>query len=152
MERNLVKQRWPLEIQNTEELCKICLNIKKQDSENVSTAYFVIPCNKLNSVLGIKTHNTDNTNTNDTQRNILDHLGLTQVNVTAQLACSHLSFEDVMNLQINDIVVLERRVDEPIELMVGNRTVCYGWPGKCSGEYVLKITDTAFGNASRNKN
>ena len=148
----MVKQKWPLEIQSTEELCKICFNVKKHDSENVSTAYFVIPCKKLNSVLSIKTLNTNNTNTNDIHKNILDHLGLTQVNVTAQLACSHLSFEDVMNLQVDDIVVLEKRVDEPIELKVGNRTVCYGRPGKCSDEYVLKIVNTAFENASRKKN
>ena len=152
LERNLVKQKWPLGIQNTEELCKISFNVKKHDLENVSAAYFVIPCIKLNSVLDIKTLNTNNTNTNDTRKNILDHMGLTQVNVTAQLACSHLSFEDVMNLQIDDIVVLEKRVDEPVELKVGNRTVCHGWPGKCSGEYVLKIVDTAFKNASLKKN
>ena len=152
LERNLVKQKWPLENQSTEELCKICFNVKKHDSENASIAYFVIPCNKLDSVLGVNTLNTDNTNTGDIHRNILDHLGLTQVQVTTQLACANLSFEDVMNLQVDDIVVLEKRVDEPIELKVGNRTVCYGWPGKCSGEYVLKVVDTAFGNTSIQKN
>jgi flagellar motor switch protein FliM len=152
IERNLVKQKWPLEIESTEELCKICFNVKKHDEEKDSTAYFIIPCNKLDSVLGVKTLNTDNTTTSDIHRNILDHLGLTQVKVTAQLACSHLSFEDVMNLQVDDIVVLEKRVDEPMELMVGDRTVCYGWPGKCSGEYILKIVNTAFENTSQKKN
>ena len=152
LERNLVKQKWPLENQSTEELCKICFNVKKHDSENVSTAYFIIPCHKLNSVLGVNTLNSDITNTGDIRRNILDHLGLTQVQVTTQLACSNLSFEDVMNLQVDDIVVLEKTVDEPIELMIGDRAICYGWPGKCSGEYVLKIVDTAFGNKSIQKN
>ncbi len=152
LERNLVKQKWPLEIQSTEELCKICFNIKKHDSENATTAYFVIPCGKLGPVLGVNLLNEDNSIKSDINKKILDHLGLTQVNLTAKLACSYLSFEDVMNLQVDDIVVLEKRVDEPIELMVGDRTVCYGWPGKCSGEYILKIANTAFGNTSQKKN
>jgi flagellar motor switch protein FliM len=152
IERNLVKQRWPLGIQSTEELFKICFNIKKHDSENVSNAYFVIPCNILGPVLGVNLVKEDSSITSDIYKKILDHLGLTQVDVTTQLACSHLSFEDVMNLQVDDIVVLDKRVDEPIELMVGDRTVCYGWPGKISGEYVLNVVETAFENTSPKAN
>ena len=53
-----------------------------------------------------------------------------------------------MNLQVNDIVILDKRVDEPIELVVEGKTVCYGWPGKSDDEYAVTVATTAFGDAS----
>ena len=144
LERNIVKGQWPLAIQGTEELCKISFNVKKSDSENISTAYFLIPCNKLEPVIGKNASALDNSSDNNIHKKILDHLGLTPVNVTAQLSCSYISFEEIMSLRVNDIVVLDRKVDEPIELVLEGQTVCYGWPGKSSGEYVLKISKTSF--------
>ncbi|MHC4159427.1 MAG: hypothetical protein ACYSSO_10160, partial [Planctomycetota bacterium] len=49
---HIVKGLPPLKLQGTEELCKITFNIKKTDSENSSEAYFVIPCSKLQNVVG----------------------------------------------------------------------------------------------------
>ena len=57
---------------------------------------------------------------------ILEHLGYTPVCVTVQLASVELSFEEMMDLQVNDIVILDRKVNEPVELIVEGRTACYG--------------------------
>ncbi len=63
----------------------------------------------------------------------------TPVTVTAQLASTALSFGEVMNLQVDDILLLDKKVDEPAELMIDGRTVYCGWPTKSAGKYALTI-------------
>lgn len=141
-------ERFPLEFQGTEELCQISLNIKKTDTENNTTAYFLIPCSKLESVVGKTTKSKSETSPKDISKVILEHLEKTRIGVTVQLASVELSFEQMMDLQANDIVLLDKNVNEPLELVVEGRTVCYGWPAQSAGKYAVTISTTAFGNTA----
>ena len=64
-----------------------------------------------------------------------------KISITAQLARPALTFEEMMNLQVDDILLLDRGINEPVELMVGNMTVHRGWPSKSDGQYALVITE-----------
>jgi flagellar motor switch protein FliM len=74
--------------------------------------------------------------------------------ITGQLASTMLSFEEIMDLQVNDIVLLDKRIDQPVELIVDDRTIYYGYPAKSEGNYAVKITDAtaAFGDTAKNLN
>jgi hypothetical protein len=39
-------------------------------------------------------------------------------------------------------------VDEPVELIVEGRTVCYGWPVKSAGNYAFTVSETVFGDTN----
>ncbi len=142
--RNIESGQCPLKLQDTEELCRISLNIKKSGTENNTTAYFLIPCGKLEPALGKKTETKSEPTPEDISKMIFGHLEKTSVNVTVQLACVELSFEEMMDLQVNDIVLLDKKIDEPIELIVEGRKVCYGWPAQSAGMYAITISETAF--------
>jgi len=142
---SLVNKQLPLDIEGTEELCRISLNVKQSDTDKSAGAYFLILCSKLTSVVGAAPEASKPAKEN-TPEIILHHLGQTPVCVTAQLACVELSFEEMMDLQVNDIVILDRKVDEPVELIAEGRTICHGWPVKSAGNYAIKISETSFGD------
>jgi len=148
--QNIVRGQWPLEAEGTEEICKIFFEVKKADSEKSSKAYFLILCNKLTPIAGRTAQDSGGVSTEDISKVILGHLQEMPVLITSQLASAVLSFEELMNLQADDILLLDKRVDQPVELIVDGRTVYYGRPGKSAGKYAVTITTTttAFGDTA----
>ena len=140
---SIVRGRVPLELQGTEELCKIAFDIKKADSENNHEAHLLILCNKLESVVGKTAQVADGPSVGDSSKMILAHLQEMTVSVTAQLASIVLTFEEMMSLQPDDILLLDKRIDEPAELVVEGRVFFYGWPAKSASKYAVVVTETS---------
>jgi flagellar motor switch protein FliM len=146
----IIKGQWPLDLRGTEELCKISFEVKQADSEESSGAYFLITCEKLLPIVKKYAQGAGNFSEEEISNAILEHLHEMKVSAMAQLASTVLTFEEIMNLQVDDILLLDRRIDEPIELIVDDLTICYGWPSKSSGQYALVITnDTKLTAASQ---
>jgi len=141
--QNIVRGQWPLEPEGTEEICKISFDVKKAGSEKSSEAYFLILCSELTPIAGSTAQDSDSLSTEDIPKVILGHLQEMPVLITSQLASVVLSFEELMNLQADDILLLDKRVDQPVELVVDGRTVYYGRPAKSAGKYAVAITNTA---------
>jgi len=141
--QNIVRGQWPLEPEGTEEICKISFDVKKAGSEKSSEAYFLILCSELTPIAGSTAQDSDGLSTEDIPKVILGHLQEMPVLITSQLASAALSFEELMNLQADDILLLDKKVDEPVELILDGRTVYYGRPAKSAGKYAVAITNTA---------
>jgi flagellar motor switch protein FliM len=136
---SIVRGLWPLPAAGTEELSKISISVKRTGSQDASKAYFLITCEMLKSVIGLGAKTSAQFSANDVSRAILSHLQTMPVTVTAQLASTTLTFGEVMNLQVDDILLLDKKVDEPAELIIDDRTVYCGWPAKSAGKYALTI-------------
>lgn len=152
---SIVKDQWPLELNGTEELCKISFDVKKVDSEEGdSEAYFLILCSEMRPITGEKAQDYVDFSTEDISKMILEHLQEMPVFITGKLASAVLTFEEIMDLQPDDILLLDKKVDQPAELIVGGRTVYYGSPAKSTGKYAVAITNTAatFENVAENIN
>jgi flagellar motor switch protein FliM len=148
--KKIVKGQWPLELGRTDELCKISFDIKKADSDKSYEAYFLMLCSELMPVVGKTALDSGDFTAEDIPKLILEHLREMPILITSQLACATLSFEELMNIQVDDIVLLDKRVDQPVELIVDGRTVYYGRPAKSAGKYAVTIEATAFGDKSEN--
>ena len=144
----LVSKQWPLETDNSEELCRITFNVKQSDAQNGAEAFFLIPCSSLDAVSGATKKAVSEISQENISKMIQEHFEQTSVRVTAQLAETELSFEDMMNLQVGDILLLGKKIDESIELIVDEQTVCYGWPVQSGGRYAVAISETAFGDTA----
>ena len=137
--RSFMKGQLPLRLEGPEELCKIEFNVKKIDPENETTAYLLILCSKLDVV-------TEYTATGGGQKEIspaaaskamLQHIEKMNVSTMARLASIQVTFDQVLNLQVNDILVLNKKVDEPIELLVEGQSLYQGWLAKSAGQYAI---------------
>jgi flagellar motor switch protein FliM len=54
-----------------------------------------------------------------------------------------------MNLEVDDILLFDRRIDEPIELTIQGQPIFCGQPAKSAGRYALVISEKAKGNGSK---
>lgn len=147
--KSFVRGQWPLELQGTEEVCKIVFAVKKDQSGDSPELGLLISCCEIERAAGITTQTAGKFSAKDISEAILEHIQQVPVPVTVQLASTILSFNEILNLQIDDILILDKKIDEPVELLVGDRAVCHGRPAKSAGEYAMVITES-FYNTSRN--
>jgi len=145
---SVVKGRWPLELQGTEEVCRMSFDVKKADSQDSSAGYFLIPCRELDAVAGRTARAGGEYSASEISKAILDHMQEITVAITAQLASTTLTFREIMNLQVNDMLLLDKAVDEPIELIVDDRTVYSGRPAKSGGKYAVTISGAVIGDVA----
>ncbi len=136
---SVIRRELSLKLSGSEVLCRISFNVKRADSENASEAYLLMLCSELDIVAG-KTESIGGPNAlspGEVSKAILQHIERMHVNVTAQLAETQLAFNQILNLHADDILVLDKRVNEPIELKVDGRGVYRGWPAKSAGQYAV---------------
>jgi len=137
---SLVNKRWPLENEGAQELLQITFSVKQPDAQNGEEAFFLIPCSSLDAVCGKVEQKAAGLSQENISKMILEHFEKTSVCVTAQLGQTELSFEDMMNLQVDDILLLDKKVTDCVELIVDGRAFCYGWPVKSGGMYAVAVS------------
>ena len=146
---SIVRGQLPLELQGTEELYKISFDIKQAadagDKQGYE-AYFLILCSELEPIVTGTAQTAVQLSAEDISKTIHEHLQEMPVTITARLASAVFTFQEIMNLQVDDILLLDKKIAQPIELIVDGRTVCYGWPAKSAGKYAVTIKDNAFGD------
>ncbi len=137
----IVRGQMPIELEDTEELCKITFNVKKSDSENPSEAYFLILSDKLKPIVGQKIQSSKEFSAEDIAKAMLSYVYKLPTSITAQLASAVLTFEEIMSLQVDDILLLDKKANELVELIVEGQTILRGRPAKSDGKYAVVITN-----------
>jgi flagellar motor switch protein FliM len=136
----VVRAQLPLDLHGTEELCKITFNIKKEGGENSCELYLLILSDSLEPVVTKAAQTAPKPSTKNIADAMQEHLYQMPVSLTARLGSAMLTFEETMSLQINDIVLLDKKVDGPIEIIAEGRTLLKGRPAKSAGNYAVVIT------------
>jgi len=75
----------------------------------------------------------------DSRTRLIEHLQAVPVTVSALLGDARISARDLVALERGDVLVMQRRVDEPIDLVVNDQAVLTGLPVTCKGRYALQI-------------
>ena len=145
---NLEKAVVPFELNGHEQLCKINFSIKKNqdtsesddETKNASEVHFLFFCDKLEPIVQQNIRAEKQFSPQETSNKILEHLQHTPVTITAELGSVTLTFEELMELQVNDILLIDRKVDEPVELLIEGKSLFMGSPAKSAGKYAVAIT------------
>ncbi|MHC4122681.1 MAG: FliM/FliN family flagellar motor switch protein [Planctomycetota bacterium] len=137
----IVRGQIPIELNGTEELCKITFNFKKTDSENSSEAYFLILCDKLKPVVGQNVQAGEDSSSETLAKAMLNHVHKLPVSITTRLASTVLTLEDMMNLHVDDVLLFDKKLNEPVELIIEGQTIFRGQPAKSDGNHAVVITE-----------
>lgn len=78
------------------------------------------------------------TKSEDTRRRVEDRLLKTSVNFTVQLGRAKLTLKDFLNLQEGDVVQIDRKVTDPLDVIIGDRRKFRGRPGKVGKRIAVK--------------
>ncbi len=101
-------------------------------------------CDKLQTVVGKTAQADSKLSIGDISKAIRSHLEEMPVSVTAKLASAQLTFEQIASLQTDDILLLDSKVEEPVELFVEGRRFFKGRPAKSAGKYAVAITELSI--------
>jgi flagellar motor switch protein FliM len=139
--KDLEKGLLPLYLDSTDELCRIAFNAQQADSKNSSDAYILLPCKMLEPVVGKTANTEDKYSPEKVSRAILEDFQKTNITVTGQLDSIMLTFEEIVSLQPDDILLLDKKIDEPLDVVVDGVTVLRGSLAKSTGKYATVITE-----------
>jgi len=133
----------------TEEICHIAFEIQEAEAEQKAEMSFVLPCRVLAPVIG-KTVSAETRPAQEQLAQVLmGHVQEMPVTVTARLASIRLSFADVFDLAPNDVLLIDKPIEEPLDVIVDGRTVFRGRPAQANGQYAIFITDSTAERAHR---
>ncbi len=142
--RMVAKDWLPPETAGTEEMCKIVLEVKRSEGEKSGesgNACLLMPCSQLGLVVGVSRRPEMQYSAQAVSKAILNHLKQMPVTVTVRLASTMLTFEETVGIGPDDILLLDRAANEPIELIVEGQTLFRGRPAKSMGQYAVVITE-----------
>ncbi len=153
--RALIKGQLPIEFQAIEEICKITFITNKDNSNNntagqspapdetrLRRAHIFIPCNMLAKVIGKSIKDNNELSAEETSKAILAHLQQMPVLITTQLGHTSVTFDEIMRLRSGDILLLDKPIEEPIELLIEGKTIFHAQPAKSEGQQAVIITES----------
>jgi len=140
---DIVTGQFPLDLESTKELCKVTFNAKQAGSQAAAKAYLLMPCDKLLPVTKTITKTTHQFSAEDVSKAIIGHLHRMRVSLTTQLGSGTLTFAELMSLSVNDILMLDAPVSEPVKLFVQGLELFKGQLAKSAGKYAVVIIEPA---------
>ncbi len=140
-DKNVVKRLFPLELRGSEELCKITFNIKQDEQEKDVEAYILILSSQLIPIVGKSEQVDSGFSAEEISKAILANMQQMPLYITAQLSSVMLSLKEIMSIEVGDVLLLDKKVNEPIEIVTGGRTILLGRPAKLAGKYAVVITE-----------
>jgi len=131
-----------LPFQDTDEVCMITIEATRADAESGSPGNLVILSRELIPVVGPEREISTAVTAEDTSRAILSHLLRMPIVARAILATATITLQQAMTLESGDILLLNKKLNEPMELTVDGRKILHGWPAKSTNRYALVVTET----------
>lgn len=136
----IVRGHTPVEIDSLQEICKIALSVKKSNSEKTSEACFWVFCDKLHTIASQKTQN-ENISPQVISKAMLNYVQSVQIPITIKFADGKFNFQQIMTLQAGDILMLDKNISEPSDLIINDRTLLRGRPAKSGNKFAMVITE-----------
>ena len=126
-----------------QEVCMIVFAVTGGESNEKDEVLFLLPCSLLAPLVGKGRQTLPQASPEELSRTLVEHVQQMPVTITARLACTTLSFEELLELDGDDTLLLDKSLDEPIDLLVGNRIVFRGRAARSGGRRAVVITQSA---------
>jgi flagellar motor switch protein FliM len=79
-----------------------------------------------------------------TAKNLLvNHLNLTELMVEVEFGKAAITFDQLLNLDKGDIIIMNKRVGEEVKVKIGNKVLFYGTSGFVNNHKAVKISRKA---------
>jgi len=148
--RGIVRKLMPLHLQGTEELCKISFTVKNNESQAYGACIMMLS-EKLKNLIDKNPAGETQLSNQDAYKAIVEHLKDIPVSVTVQLASAEVCLKELLTMKPCDILLLDKKLDEPINLIVEGETIFRGRPAKTGDSYAMVITDDPIDDPNSNR-
>ncbi|MBN1817626.1 MAG: FliM/FliN family flagellar motor switch protein [Sedimentisphaerales bacterium] len=132
-----VKGDWPIEYAGLEDLFTIAI-VTTSETDSVELHY-IFAAEALEPILGVQAKDGPAQTPNELRDRIMETISEAPIQVEARLARALISLHDLMRLRANDLVVLQRRIHEPIDVLLNNRACFKAYPARTATKYAVVI-------------
>ncbi len=139
----LIKGEPTVRFEQAQEICMTVFAVTDGQSSEKDELLLLLPCSLLAPLVGRTRQAAQQASPEESSRTLMEHVQQMPVRITARLASTTLSFEELLELGRDDILLLDKSLDEPIELLVEDRVVFHGRPARSNGRRVAVITQSA---------
>jgi flagellar motor switch protein FliM len=131
-----------------EEICRIVFQVTRADAEEASDITFLLPCDRLATLVGKTATPVSRPSPQELAQTLMDHLQQMPVTLTVKLASTAARFREILELSAGDILLLNKSVDESVELILDGRTAFRGRPARSQNQYAIVIAESLPGRAT----
>lgn len=138
----LIRGDWPLEIENLEDLCRLDFSVDYPDGNFKFT--FTILSDLLEPLLGMKSKAGSHCSTEEIHKMMIQSMYDVPIEITAQLYSSSISLSDMMSLSAGDILLLEKKIKEPLDVLFNKSPCLKAYPAASNGKNAVVIAPQEF--------
>jgi flagellar motor switch protein FliM len=124
----------------SEAFIKIVQSVKPADAGRTSEAVLMLPCSSFAAIVGQAEQREEAVET-DYSSLIMGNMHGLPVSMTVRLSSVVLTLEELMSLRTDDVLVLDQRVDQGMDVVLDERVVFRAVPGKKQGQQAALITE-----------
>jgi flagellar motor switch protein FliM len=137
----VIKNLDSVEINDTRQLCKITLKINKEDTGDNSEISFILLSDMLAPFVGKTGAAAQTATTQEISKAMMDHVNKISFDATTQLASCRFSFQEIMDLAPGDVLMFNKNLNQPCDLLIENQSIFAGTPAKHDHNHALVITE-----------
>ncbi len=134
-----VSPKFPLEVDNIRDICKVGLNIRKVDTEQSVEAFFLFLSDRLTAIAGQS--KAENISPQNITKALITHLHNIPVSMTIRFAGAKVNLKQLMALEPDDTILLDKKLTEPVEVLYDNKVVFRARPARADDNYAVVITE-----------
>lgn len=139
-----------IQFELTEEICRIVFQARRADETLEIT--LLLPCRRLAVPAGKTVAAMPRISPQELSHALMEHLHRMRVTVVARLASTAVSFREALDLGPGDVLLLEKPIDGPVEVVVDGRTLFQGRAARSHGRYAIAVTEPATGRTPETPN
>ena len=119
------------------EYCKIIF--RRPEAERGANLPMFVRSELLDPIAGLGASRRPEGPDRNAREDIVEHLRSVRVSAQAVLGKAVATMRDVMALEPGDVLLIQKKANEAIELTVQGRAVLSGLPVTCAGRYALLV-------------
>ncbi len=139
--RQITRGNLPFEPETTDSLCKIVFSIKPAAGQRSVEGYILLPCAKLEPVTSKIDQAAEDFTAKEISEAISEHIREMSLPMTVQLDKAALTLEQAMQLGEGDIIILDKSVEQPVEVLAEGRRFFFGYMAKNGGRKAVQISE-----------
>ena len=136
--KTFAKGVWPVEFEGLEDLTSMTYSVKGSTGEFEFT--FTLLSTILDPAVGVELDPDADQRMQQLTKTIMASVNKVPIEVKARMCTASIELDDVMNLRPGDLLLLERKIAEPLEVLLNDQKCFKAYPATLAGKYALVIT------------
>jgi flagellar motor switch protein FliM len=136
----LICGEWPVRFRGLEDMTKVSFEAKCPTVEIEISLYLLDQV--VAPLVGGKTSDTSPELLKKMPERIVGCMQEAPMEVSAQLSSAMITLNDVMTIQQGDVIVLDRKVNDPVDVLVNGQTCFQAWPAQHAGRSAIVVADS----------